>query len=99
MAREVGKREHPPATGLDHAYRGSVNELLRLNRALARKLLTPADPDDLAAALAFALTFDGRKRVRKADESMAKIVARRMVEHLERAGFVVMKKSPVGQPK
>ena len=56
--------------------------------------LAPADPSDLAAALAFALRFDGRKRVHNADEIMAQIVARRLVEYLERAGFVVMKRPP-----
>ena len=54
--------------------------------------LTPADPSDLAGALAFALRFHGRKRVHNADEIMAEIVARRLVEHLERAGFVMMKR-------
>ncbi len=58
--------------------------------------LTPADPADLADALAFALRFHGRKRTHNADEIMSEIVARRLVEHLERAGFVVMKKPPVG---
>ncbi len=43
---------------------------------------------------AFALRFHGRKRTHNADELMAEIVARRLVEHLERAGFVVMKRSP-----
>jgi hypothetical protein len=56
--------------------------------------LTPAAPDDLADALAFALRFDGRKRKHDAGEFMAAIVARRLVEHLDRAGFVVMKKPP-----
>ncbi len=55
---------------------------------------SPADPSDLAAALAFALRFQGRKRVHNADEIMAEIVAKRLVEHLERAGFVVMKRPP-----
>lgn len=54
--------------------------------------LTPADPSDLAAALAYALRFQGRKRIHNADEIMAEIVAKRLVEHLERAGFVVMKR-------
>jgi len=36
--------------------------------------LTPANPDDLAAALAFALRFQGRKRVHNADEMMSAIV-------------------------
>jgi hypothetical protein len=56
--------------------------------------LSPASPDDLADTLAFALRFDGRKRKRDAGEFMAAIVARRLVEHLDRAGFVVMKKPP-----
>jgi hypothetical protein len=54
--------------------------------------LTPADPCDLAAALAFALRFEGRKRKHAAAEYMAAIAAERVVRHLERAGFVVMKK-------
>jgi hypothetical protein len=45
--------------------------------------LTPADPADLAAALAFALRYQGRKRVHNADEIMAEIVAKRLVEHWE----------------
>lgn len=57
--------------------------------------LAPAEPDDLAAALAFALRHSGRKRVHNADEIMAEIVAKRLVEHLERAGFVVMKRPPI----
>jgi len=58
--------------------------------------LTPATPDDLAAALAFALRFQGHNRVHNADEIMAEIVAKRLVEHLDRAGFVVMKRPPIG---
>ncbi len=54
--------------------------------------LTPADPTDLIAALAFALRYQGRKRVHNADEIMAEIVAKRLADHLERAGFVVMKR-------
>jgi hypothetical protein len=57
--------------------------------------LTPADPNDLTAALAFALRFQGRKRVHYADELLARIVAKRLVEHLERSGFVVTKKPPL----
>ena len=53
--------------------------------------LTLADPSDLASALAFALRYHGRKRLHDADETVAEIVAKRLVEHLERAGFVVMK--------
>jgi hypothetical protein len=58
--------------------------------------LTPSNPDDLAAALAFALKFEGRKRWHDADAFMADIVAKRLVRHLERAGYVVMKRPPLG---
>ena len=42
------------------------------------------------------LRFDGRKRKHDAGEFMAAIVAKRLVEHLERSGFVIMKKPPIG---
>jgi hypothetical protein len=58
--------------------------------------LTPVDPDDLAAALAFALRFEGRKRQHDADAFMADIVAKRLVRHLQRAGYIVMKRPPLG---
>ena len=38
--------------------------------------------------------IEGRKQIHNADEIMAEIVAKRLVEHLERAGFIVMKKPP-----
>ncbi len=56
--------------------------------------LMPASAEDLADALAFALRFQGRKRVHNADEIMVEIVAKRLVEHLDRADFVVMKRPP-----
>ena len=58
--------------------------------------LTPASSDDLADALAFALRYSGRERTHDAGEMMAAIVAKRLVEHLERSGFVVMKRPPIG---
>ena len=36
-------------------------------------------------------------RVHNADELMSEIVAERLVQHLERAGFVVMNRSPVAE--
>jgi hypothetical protein len=42
------------------------------------------------------VAFRGRKRVHNADELISAIVAMRMVEHLERAGFVVMKRPAIG---
>ena len=58
--------------------------------------LTPTDPRDLADTLAFALRYQGRKRVHNADEIMGEIVAKRLVEHLARTGFVVMQRAPIG---
>jgi hypothetical protein len=53
--------------------------------------LTPADPRDLAEAVALALRFfEGRNRNRDADAFRAALAAERVVRHLERAGFVVM---------
>ena len=57
--------------------------------------LTPASSDDLADALAFALRYSGRKRVNDAGEMMARIVAERLVEALDRAGFVIMQRPPM----
>jgi hypothetical protein len=57
--------------------------------------LRHASPEDIAEALAFALRFQGRKRVHNADELMARIVAGRLVEYLDRAGFVVLRKPPI----
>ncbi len=55
--------------------------------------LTPAAAAaDVADALTFAGSFQGRKRVHTADEFMSVIVAERLVEHLERSGLVIMKK-------
>jgi hypothetical protein len=58
--------------------------------------LPAVDPQDIADTLAFALRRSGRKRVYDADEMMAAIAAKRLVEALERSGFVVMKK-PAGE--
>ncbi len=57
--------------------------------------LTPAKPDDIAEAIAYALQFDGRKRTHRADEMMARIVAERPVAAFEPAGFVIMQRPPM----
>jgi hypothetical protein len=41
---------------------------------------SPATFEDVADALAFALRFEGRKRVHNADELMSAIVAKRLVD-------------------
>ena len=57
--------------------------------------LLPAKPDDIADALAFALRYSGRKRVHDSAEIMATIVAKRLVEHLDRCGFVILRKPAI----
>ena len=54
--------------------------------------LKSATSEELIAAFAVAARLQGRKRVHCADGIMAEIVAKRLAEHLRRAGFVVMKK-------
>ena len=56
--------------------------------------LTPANPEDVADALSFALRHNGRKRVHDAEEIMAHIVARLIVVDLEQAGFAIAQKPP-----
>ena len=54
--------------------------------------LRPASSQEIEESLCFALRFAGRKRVHHADEVMARITAERLVQHLERSGYVLMKK-------
>ena len=56
--------------------------------------LAPATEQEIADAIAFALRYSGRKRVHDAAEMMAGIVAKRLVEHLSKCGFVVLKRPP-----
>jgi hypothetical protein len=56
--------------------------------------LTAAASEDIVDTLAFALRFNGKKRRHDADDMMAGIVAKRLVEHLALCGFVIMKKPP-----
>ncbi len=60
--------------------------------------LRPATQDEIAQTLFFALQYEGRKRVHHADDVMARITADRLVRHLERSGFVVMKKPAAPAP-
>ena len=55
----------------------------------------PAQSTENVDAIAFALRYSGRKRVHDSSEIMAGIVAKRLAEHLERSGFVVMKRPPL----
>jgi hypothetical protein len=58
--------------------------------------LTPADPANIAESVAFALLFSGKKRLHDSDRLTASIVAQRIVRHLDRCGYVVLKKPHIG---
>ncbi len=60
--------------------------------------LRPATAEEIADSLAFGLRYDGRKRVHHADDMMARITAVRLVRHLERCGFVLMKRPDAAAP-
>jgi hypothetical protein len=51
----------------------------------------PAATEDVADSISFALRWCGRKRVHDSDALTAAIVADRILRHLERSGFVLMK--------
>ena len=48
----------------------------------------------MVKAIAFGLRFEGGRRVWQADEYMAIITAKRLIEHLTLDGFVVLKLPP-----
>ena len=56
--------------------------------------LKAAERGDLADSIAFALCFNGRKRVHDFETFTARIAVDRIVRHLERCGYVVMKRPP-----
>jgi hypothetical protein len=56
--------------------------------------LTPADLRDVEIALSLALTSGRLSERAQAAEVTAKVVAERLVAHLEWSGFVIMRRSP-----
>jgi hypothetical protein len=60
--------------------------------------LRPATTEEIADSIAFALRYEGRKRVTHADEMMARITADRLVRHLRRSGFVVLRRPDAQAP-
>jgi hypothetical protein len=54
--------------------------------------LSVAGHDDIRQAVAHGLRFDGRKRIRYADDSLANIAADHLVRHLESCGYMILKK-------
>ncbi len=62
--------------------------------------LRPATREELVEGLAFAMHYQGRKRVRDdhADSFMGRVAAERLTDYLAQSGFVVMKKPPAVAP-
>jgi hypothetical protein len=60
--------------------------------------LRPAEPTEITDALAYALRYDGKRRVHHADDAMARITAERLIRHLGQAGFVLMREEPSPAP-
>ena len=63
-----------------------------------KRTLHPATAAELEETLSFALRYAGRKRVYTADEVMARVTAERLVQHLERSGYVLMKRPAASAP-
>ena len=63
-----------------------------------KRTLHPATAAELEETLSFALLYAGRKRVHTADDVMARVTAERLVQHLERSGFVLMKRPAARAP-
>ena len=61
-------------------------------------LLRHATPEEIAESLSFALRYDGRRRVHHADDAMARITAERLVQHLQRSGYVLMRRPEAPAP-
>ena len=63
-----------------------------------KRTLHPTTAAELEETLSFALRYAGRRRVHTADEVMARVTAERLVQHLERAGFVLMRRPVANAP-
>ena len=60
--------------------------------------LRPATTREIEESLSFALRYAGRRRVHHADEIMARITAERLVQHLEKFGYVLMRRPDAVAP-
>ncbi len=57
--------------------------------------LIPATAAEVEESLSFGLRYAGKRRVHTADDVMARVTAERLVAHLERSGYVLMRR-PTG---
>lgn len=58
----------------------------------------PATDDEVVETVAFALRYEGRRRVRDADDAMARIAAARVVRLLRTSGYTVSKAATTAAP-
>jgi hypothetical protein len=65
---------------------------------MPRDTLSPATPEEILDSLSFALRYEGRRRVHQADAVMARVTAERLMQHLVRSGYVVMKRPAAPAP-
>jgi hypothetical protein len=79
------------ASAFDGCLRGSITD--GRGGAIAGR---PLSMRFLDRARTHSLRFKAGKRVHNADELMSTSVTTRSVEHLERSGFVIMKRPPIG---
>jgi len=56
-----------------------------------KRILRPATAAEIEETLSYALRYAGRRRVHTADDVMARVTAERLVRHLERSGYVLMR--------
>ena len=63
-----------------------------------KRNLHPATAAELEESLSFALRYAGKKRVHSADDVMARVTAERLVQHLDRSGYVLMKRPAAAAP-
>jgi len=63
-----------------------------------KRTLHPATAAEIEETLSYALRYAGRKRVHTADDVMARVTAERLVRHLERSGYVLMRRPTVAAP-
>jgi len=57
-----------------------------------KRMLHAATAAEIEETLSYALRYAGRKRVHTADDVMARVTAERLVRHLERSGYVLMRR-------
>ena len=63
-----------------------------------KRNLHPATSAEIEESLSFALRYAGKKRVYSADDVMARVTAERLVQHLDRSGYVLMKRPAAAAP-